>query len=326
MNPCTDEQGKYRYEPNYVVPEISTTQCENLQNNVGLNGDATNNCGDIQSLVCDIKQEVDILASNKIMVVAPNDTSKCQDDNDPTLASMWSRILRFAQAVTCMLCTYDPRLATLLTSGKYPQILMGNSDGTGFPRWVTPDSKPQEGSEKTVTSAGIYQAIQDAILSVWHLWQEQPEFDYFAQSLNDPNDPHNLQSQMTATPATNGDTALVASGTEGTSLLYTYNNGTWEFTRVLDNATDNLTNFATTHINKGFYATKGVYYFDGTWQVMDADISDIEEQINELLQLFRQSVISGGDDEYILTTAPTLTQAQAVSCDPDKSTIVLITG
>lgn len=325
-NTCLDEQGNYPRKPNEVVSQIQSDECANLQNNSGLDGKQTNNYADLQSMICDIRQGVEILASQKIMTIAANEVSKCQESDDPTLASEWSRILRYAQAVTCILCKYDPKLATILLNGRFPQILMGNSDGTGYPRWVSPDAKPESGSNRPVTSGGVYQAIQDALMSVWHLWAEHPEFNYFAQTLDDSSDNHNLESQMTSAPASEGDTALVGSGSEGTSLLYTYTEGAWVFTRVLDNETDNLTNFATTHIVSGFYATKGVYYFDGTWQIMDADISDIQDQIDNLDNLFNNAVLSSSEPGYILTTASDVTSAQAVPCDANKQTIVLITG
>lgn len=326
MDQCKDENGNYARLPSDVVEQLTEEECKNLKSNTGLDGNQTSNCGGLQSMICDIKQGVDILASQKIMSVSANEASKCQPSSDPTLASQWSRILKFAQAIACILCKYDPKLATLLTSGKYPQILMGNSDGSGLPRWVTPDTKPTEGSIRPVTSGGIYQAIQDALVSVWHLWKEQPKFNYFAQTLDGSSDVHNLLSQMTSSPATEGDTALVASGSEGTSLLYTYTNGNWTFTRVLDISTDNLSNFATTHIESGYYADKGVYYFDGTWQILDADISDIQEQIDDLYSMFNSSVMAGDNNSYLLTTASSMAEANAVPCDNEKYTIVLITG
>lgn len=325
-NSCLDENGNYQRPANEVVSQIDANECDNLGSNKGLDGTSDNNCSDLQSMICDMKQEVDIVASQKIMQIAANEVSKCKANDDPTLASMWSRILRFSQAITCILCNYDPYLPNLLMNGKYPQILMGSGDGSGYPKWVTPDTIPEEGSSNPVTSGGIYKAINDAILSVWRLWKEQPEFDYFAQTYDSSTDSHNLLAQSTATPPVNGDTALVASGTQGTSLLYTYTNGNWVFTRVLDNATDNLTNFATTHINKGFYEEKGIYYFEGTWQVLDADLTDLENKINDLQDLIKSAVISSSEEGYIMTTAPTYADAQNVVCDQNKATVVLITG
>lgn len=326
-NSCVDpETGLYPRPADEVVDEITETECDNLQSYIGLDGLQKNNCDDLSSLICDIKQEVDAINVKDAIDIAANDASKCADDGLPTLASMFSRVLRYAQAATCVLCAYDPRVATILKTGRYPQILFGSIQEGGYPQWMSPEEYPKENSTLPVTSGGIYKAIQDAILAVWHLWEEQPEFTYFAQTLNDPDDPNNLEAQMAKDPASNGDTALVASGDGKTSLLYTYTDGQWVFTRELTAEDDNLTNFATTHIVKGYYATNGVYYFDGTWQVLDADLSGIQDKIEEIEKALEGAVASGDDNQYLLTTRPTLAEAQAVTCTEDKTTIVLVTG
>lgn len=326
-NSCLDPvTGQWPRPADEVVPEITEEECDHLQAFVGLDGTKTQNCDDLSALVCDIKQEVDAINIKDAIEIAANDASKCQDDDLPTLASMFSRVLRYAQAATCILCAYDPRLATILKTGRYPQILFGSIQDGGYPQWMSPEDYPVEDSEKPVTSAGVYKAIQDAILSVWHLWEEQPEFTYFAQTLSDPADMNNLQSQMAKYPANAGDTALVASASGKTSLLYTYDGTAWNLTRELTAADDNLTNFAVTHILKGDYATNGVYYFDGTWQVMDADLSELEKKVDELKEIFDNSVLTGGIDQYVLTTRPNLAQAKAVPCTDGKETLVFVTG
>lgn len=317
----------YTHEPNEVLPDITETECENLGASAGLDGAQRGNCDDLLGLLCDIRQGIDAVNVNQAITIAPNDASKCRDDNLPTLASQWSRILRFAQAVVCILCNYDPRISTILKMGRYPQILMGSQQDGGYPQWVNPDDIPTEGSEKPVTSAGVYDAIEEAIMSVWHLWKEQPEFDYFAQTLDSASDPYDLMTQMEKWPAEEGNTALVATSDGKTSLLYTYTGGKWVFTRELTNEQDNLTNFATTHINKGYYATNGVYYFDGTWQVMDVDMGELDKRVEELEAIFKKVVVSGDADvNYTLTTRPTLEEAEKVECIPGRETIVLVTG
>lgn len=320
-------------QPNDIVAEINNTECENLGASNGLDGQQNTNCADLSAMVCAIKQDVDAIATQKAMVIAPNDASKCQPDNDPTLASFWSRVLRFSQAVSCILCEYDPFVATILKSGKYPQILMGavqtGSDGTGYPQWVTPDTVPTEGSSRPATSGGIVNAVNEAILSVWHLWEEYPEFTYFAQTYNDTDNAQNLMNQTSEYPPSNGDTALVSYNGQDHNVLYTYSGTGWTATKVLGDD-DKLTNFAVTHINKGYYADKGVYYFhDGTndtWQVMDVDQTALEEAVNNLQTIFENAVQSADDNEYVITTANSIEAANAVACNEGKTTIVLVTG
>ena len=320
--------------PNDLVAEITSTECENLAASNGLDGTKQTNCDDLSTMVCAIKQEVDAIAQNRALVIATNDESKCNDNNDPTHASMWSRILRYSQAITCILCDYDPFVATILKSGKYPQILMGavqtGEDGTGYPQWVMPDDIPTEGSSRPVTSKGIIQAVSEAILSVWHLWEEYPEFTYFAQSYDNEDNSQNLVNQTATYPPSDGDTALVSNNGTDNNVLYTYENGAWSVTKVLGED-DKLTNFAVTHIVKGAYADKGVYYFhDGqndTWQVMDVELGDLENRVEALETMFAQAVVGADEDkQYVIATAPDLATAENMACIEGKTQIVLITG
>lgn len=316
-----------------VAPEITTTECENLSASTGLSGKEDSNCTDLSEMVCAIKQDVDAITGERVLSIAANEASKCDNNDDPTLASMWSRILRYSQAVACILCEYDPFVSTILKQGKYPQILMGavqtGSDGTGYPQWVTPDTSPTEGSSKPATSGGIIKAVNDAILSVWHLWSEYPEFSYFAQSYDNEDNVQNLVAQTTAFPPAEGDTALVSNNGTDNNVVYTYTNGAWVQTKVLGDD-DGLTNFAVTHINKGYYADKGVYYFhDGandTWQVMDVDQTELENKIASLQALFETAVFSADDTQYVLTTAGSVADAYNAECQEGKTTIVLVTG
>lgn len=329
---CRDENGQWPRKANEVVDEITQAQCENLKTNTGLDGAQKNNSADLAAMVCDIKQEVDLVATPRAMTIAANEDSKCQPSEDPTLASMWSRILRWAQAASCAICAYDPFIAQILKSGRFPQILMGAVQEGGYPQWVTPDSIPTEGSSRPVTSQGVVQAVKDALLGVWHPYEQYPNFTFFAQTLNDENDIANLGAQTVEYGAKEGDTALVANDGEHTSAVYTYTDGQWVFTKQLTEEADGLTNFAVTNILQGFYATKDVYYFDDgettpTWDVMDTDLTDLEARLRALEEKFA-SIVTGEDPDkgYILTTAPTLEAAQAIGCTEGKDTIVLITG
>lgn len=315
-------------QPNDLAAEITDAQCQNLGVSTGLDGSQNSNCDDLSDMMCLIKQCVDAIATEQAMVIAPNDASKCQDDNDPTLASFWSRVLRWCQAVTCILCEYDPFVATILKSGRYPQILMGSMGDNGYPQWVMPDEVPTDGSHVPVMSGGVVKAVQEAILSVWHLWEEYPEFTFFAHTLNSDDDFHPLVGQE---GASEGDTALVEYDGTDYNVLYAYTSGAWKKTKVLT-AGDGLTNFATTHIVKGYYADKGVYYFhDGdksTWNVMDVEVGQLEERLQQLEQATSQVVTSAKGDEniYALTTVATMEEAEAVECDPERTVIVFVTG
>lgn len=328
---CREADGSWPRPGNEVVDEITETECENLKANTGLDGTKKNNSDDLAAMVCDIKQEVEYVANPRLMTIAANEDSKCGPSEDPTIASMMSRILRWAQAVSCAICAYDPFIAQILRSGRFPQILMGSVQEGGYPQWVTPDAIPTEGSAKPVTSGGVVATVKDALLGVWHPYEEYPNFTFFAQTLSAPTDIANLGAQTTEYGAAEGDTALVANNGEVTSAVYTYTNGAWVFTKQLTKEADGLTNFAVTNILKGFYATKDVYYFDGgetpTWDVMDTDLTGIEARLRAL-EARLKGVVVGQDptQTYVLGTAATLDDAKSFPCVAGTQTIVLITG
>lgn len=328
-NPCLDKNGRYPLPANAVVSQVASKECENIKANSGLDGQSEDNCADLTALVCDIKQDVDAIANQRNMVVAPNEASKCDENEDPTLASMWSRILRYVQATTCVLCEYDPFIAKLLKSGRFPQVLIGASEPGGYPEWKDPDTYPKKSSQLPVTSGGVYQAIRDAILGVWHGWEEHPEFDYFAQTLNG-DALQSLNAQKTEFPPEEGDTALVTYDGTDYNVMYTFTDGNWKKGKALT-VEDGVRNFAVTHINKGFFATQAVYYFkqDGisTWQVMDADLTILEHRIDDLEEIFSHAVLAQKDNEsYLLTTRDSLKAAMEVPATEGRITITLITG
>lgn len=328
-NPCLDEDGHYPIPANKVVDQISSGECDGLKANKGFDGKQKDNCVDLTALVCDIKQDADAIAVQRNMVVAANEASKCDENDDPTLASMWSRILRYVQATTCVLCEYDPFIAKLLKSGRFPQVLIGAREDGGYPEWKEPDTYPTRDSKLPVTSNGVYRAVRDAILGVWHGWEENPEFDYFAQDLNG-DALQSLTAQTAEFPPEEGDTALVTSNGTSHSVKYVYRNKAWQQEKVFTLA-DGLRNFVVTHINKGFFAGQAVYYFlhgeTPTWQVMDADLTELEHRIDTLEEIFSHAVLAQSNNEsYLLTTRDSLSAAKAVPATEGRITITLITG
>lgn len=310
--------------PADILAALTDKERENIMNDKGLDGKQDGNCGDIQGgLLCDIRQELEAVLQNQSMTIYANDFSKCSEtDENPTLASMWSRIYRFSQAIASMLCAYDPFLANLLKSGKYPQVLMGSpsANGSGYPTWVAPDSYPSESTTKPVSSDGVYRAIEDAILSVWHLWKEHPEFTYYTDTIKERDALTDLEEN---------DTVLVKDAGSKKNVIYRYYNEQWNEEEVVG---VDLPNFTVTHIVKGYWADKGMYYFkDGnepTWQAMDANLTDLERRVDELAEKISHAVLPapGDTNDYLITTRANLSQANAVPATSGKVTLTFITG
>lgn len=325
-------------QPADIMAALTETECENLKNNTGLDGTAEDNCEDLQGgLLCDIRQELEAVLKNQSMTIYANDLSKCSEtDENPTLASMWSRIYRFSQAVSCVLCSYDPFMATLLKSGRYPQVLMGAAADTmdeeemgcsltGYPVWVNLDTYPTASITKPVTSGGVYNAIRDAILSVWHLWEEHPSFQYYAAHTTSGDNPLSQITDMEE-----NDEALVKENEDGEyNVIYKYYDSDWQKEEVIGM---DIPNFTVTHIEKGYWADKGLYYFkDGsrpTWQIMDANLTELEQRVDTLEVKYAHTVVSQTSDtnSYMMTTRSTVSAANSVPATTERTTLVFITG
>lgn len=324
--------------PADLVPALTESQKNNLAENQGMNNDGHTNCEDLNGLLCDIRQDLEAVLVNNALTIFANDFSKCSDsDENPTLASMWSRIYRYSQAVTAILCTYDAFLAKLLKSGKYPQVLMGSpstdsgessSEGpckkTGYPVWVNPDEYPTNSSRRPVTSDGVYRAVQDAMLSVWHRWEAYPTVQYYAHGYSKGNNPLNSYTDMKE-----GDIALVAQNDSSQiNVIYKYTSGAWTVVKAL--GLTGVENFAVTHVEKGFYSGNGVYYFDEngkpTWNLLDATLTDLEVKMERVEDQVARAVVSADTTSFLITTRANLSAANSVAATSGKTTLVFITG
>ncbi len=306
-------------EPKDSVPAITDDECLSLRNNTGI--DPSEEIDDCQAMAEQIlpliKQELDMIATGNKTIFA-NEDSKCKEgDPNPTLASMLSRIYRMAQAIACNLCSYDPNLVTRLKSGQATQVLWGQGTDN-LPLWVTPDSTPIQGSMNLAYSGAVYDAIHTALLGTFHLWEGHEQFEYYANTLNDLND---------QTGFTDGDKALVLNSNGGMNQVYTRSGNSWTPGEVLGRPE----NFATTHITKGEWTDKELYFFynpetsSSTWNLLDANLGATQAAINQLADLVADAVMSSDTTQYLFTTRQTLAQANAVPATAGKTTIVLIT-
>lgn len=256
-----------------IVDPISSSECSSLGNNTGLDlNDGETTCQALQQRLVPLIAQIVGDISSGVMTIYANEDSKCDENNDPTLASMMSRIYRVSQAFACILCQYDPTLSNMLMAGTYPQVLMGKQTQSGYPGWVTPDSAPTQDSNNLVTSHGIYTAIQNAILSVWHMWDKgnAGSFAYFAESLND----------VPTTGNTNGDYALVYNPTTYVNTIYQWNGSSWVLRETIQPT--NMVDFSVAHIEKGEYADNGIYWFNTGWNLLDADLGELEDRVEAL--------------------------------------------
>lgn len=313
----------------YEINESVSGECDNLKEGTGTSGNDESNCDVLtDELIPALVQEYESIKNGTINIYA-NDESKCDDDAMPTIASILSRILRFDEAVACILCTYDPKLIAYLKSGTYPQVLMGGGSSSSYPVWQSPSTTPTDGSTLPITSGGVYDAIQEAMLSVFHkatddpAWTEaggQYSYAYYADTASD------LNGQDLSDVATD-DVAMIRDGADGTNQEYVYNGSAWEAMDVIGEPS----NFAVIEVEKGRYGDDELYWLKTTtgvisWNILDIKITDLEARVDALEDIYSQAVLSSSSTKYLLGVKDTYAQAQAVAATPGKTTITLVIG
>lgn len=307
-------------EPKDSVPAITDDECLSLRNNTGIDpSEEIDNCQAIARQILPLlKQELDMIATGNKPIFA-NEDSKCKEgDPNPTIASILSRLYRVIQAISCNLCSYDPNLIARLKSGTATQVLWGQGLNN-LPVWKTPDTVPTKDSANLATSGSVYDAINIAKLGTFHLWENNSKFTFFANTIAELNK---------QTGAVNNDTALVLNATTGgKNQVYTRKNNSWVAGKVLGAPED----FATIHIVKGDWTDKELYFFfnpdtsTASWNVLDANLDTIKTTVEKLTVMVNNAVTSADETEFLITTRPTLAEANAVIVTPGKKTIVLIT-
>ena len=306
-----------------LVDPISDSECSSLGNNTGLKvSDNETTCQALQQRLLPLIAQIMSDISSGVMTIYANDDSKCDENADPTLASMMSRIYRVSQAFACILCQYDPTLSNMLMAGTYPQVLMGKQSANGYPGWVTPDSAPTSGSQRLVTSGGVYTAIQNAILSVWHMWKgngttaaTDGNYQYLVYDAGD----------LPTTGNTNGDWAIVYDETNHSVNTRRWNGSSWVSKGTF--SASQMQDFSVIHVEKGEWEDKGLYWFDTGWNLLDADLGEIEARMDELEQKY-QSVVLPLDTANTLKigVVATAAAASAIPAETGVTKIIFISG
>lgn len=326
--------------PNYLAHEINElvpAECDNLADATGTSGHDDGNCDVLQDDLLPAIQQVYYQIKNGVMNIYANEDSKCDEDNAPTLSSILSRLLRFDEAIACILCTYDPQLIAYLKSGTYPQVLMGGGSGSKYPVWQNPSTSPSSGSVLPITSGAVYDAIRDAIDSVFHKatddsqWAEaggQFTYEYYADTLDELYAQYDESGAESDEPLPEeGDKAIILNGEDGINEEYQYTEGEWVGLDVLGEPN----NFAVIEIEKGKFADEEIYYLHDSagnisWNILDFNLTGLERRVTALEDTYKRAVISYDTTEYLFGVVPTLAAAQAVPSTTGKTTVMLIIG
>lgn len=324
--------------PSYLAREINeqvAEECDNLADATGTTGHDEGNCDVFNNDLLPAIQQVYYQIKNGMMNIYANEDSKCDEDNAPTLASILSRLLRFDEAVACILCTYDPQLIAYLKSGTYPQILMGGGSGSKYPVWQNPSTQPSANSVLPITSGAVYDAIQDAKDSVFHKATDDSSwtsagggftYEYYADTLAELEGQYDESSaESDAELPEEGDVAMILNGEDGVNQEYKYMEGEWVGLDVIGEPN----NFAVIEIEKGAYADEEIYYLHDSadnvsWNILDFNLTSLERRVTALEEEFSTAVYSYDATEYLFNVVPTLAQAQAVTPVAGKTTVTLV--
>lgn len=326
--------------PSYLAREINeelSTECDNLADAKGTTGNDEGNCDVLNNDLLPAIQQVYYQIQHGTMNIYANEDSKCNEDNAPTLSSILSRLLRFDEAIACILCTYDPQLINYLKSGTYPQILMGGGSNSKYPVWQNPSTKPSADSVLPITSDAVYKAIHSAIDSVFHKATDDSSWvsaggSFTYQYYGDT--PADLYTQYDPTGVdpdkpipVEGDLAMVLDGADGVNEEYKYIEGEWVGLDVIGEPN----NFAVIEVEKGDYGDKELYYLHDpagnvSWNVLDFNLTQLEGRVEALEAVYKTAVLSYDKTEYLFGVAPTLAEAEAITPTTGKTTVALVIG
>ena len=228
-----------------IVPEPNIYTCKNINY--------------VVALLCQAVRT--LYKGNKEIYANPATKAQCDPySENPTLLTLWSRYLRVAHMI---LCLQESMLNSSLSVSQPGQYLVGEA---GWQNIVTAiDENDEDALTRLATSGAAFDYIAQSIHQVWHL---HGSVDYLVENLSD------LDGLENAT------TAIIASEDK----VYKKDGDTW----VVDDsmAPDD---FAVYHIryasNTGSYkvnAGSAWYYWQGSWNSLDADVAEVSRILDPL--------------------------------------------
>lgn len=232
------------------------------------------------------------------------------DPEDPTLFSMLSRIYRFYTAINCLICSGLNDDFNIYKQGGAGKVFIGG-------KWITPAKNfNDKATNPLVTGGAIYDKLQEAIQPLYKYFKT---YDYLVSSID-----HLASSKDVFIK---GDTALAK------TVEYTYDGKDWVKGKAQD-----LHDFDMVHVNNATsYSTygnikttagSGWYWYGGTWNQLDASVSEAYEDLSEYL---KSNFVSRLDNkkkikyEILNRNVDGSVTAPVIQPDPTSKTIYFIT-
>lgn len=214
----------------------------------------------LTELICQAVKELE--KGNKTIYANPYSAALCDPYNEnPTHLTLWSRFLRFAHAVNCLTCN----MADVgLKAGLENQYYVGEVGWVDMLEEILEDTDKE--SWRLVTSGVIRAYIDSKLHEVWHY---HGAVDYIVNKLGDaPSDAKKVLNLED-------------------SKVYVKQGGNW----VLADEKEQPDDFAVYHINKALKSALGDvkaesawYYFQGTWNNLDANTATLAKKVKYLYE------------------------------------------
>lgn len=293
----------------------------------------TPTCADFNNCVCDnlhymtelICQQLYRIKTGQKTIYANCDTKEVCDpySNNPTLASIISRLLRYNQAVACLICSMEA--LDIFKTGETDQVFTAVAPGEAG-QWITLEYYPTEGSENLIASSGVAEAIQDYIESVFH---PIGTYEYWAEDMADLDEQSTCEESESAesgyvcVPPEEGDRAIIG------EYYYTYTNGIWTQTALVPDLGD----FAVITVEKGTYFDKNFYWWNDKWYLININgAGGLEERVGIMETFVEENQLVytyDPDKHYKVAVVPdNYTDAQiqaAITPDPLFDVVIFTT-
>ena len=261
-------------------------------------------CADVNKCVCDnlnymtdlICQELHKIKEGRKDIYANCKVKELCDpySENPTMASILSRIVRFSQMAACLICSMD--VIHAFDAGQTNQVYTATEPGN-FGEWVDIDEQATEESNNLISSGATYNAINTMLDSVL---RPIGTYDYYAEDLA------NLRQQ--ATSPTPGMTAVIG------GYYYTYKTS-WTKTGAIPHLQD----LGLVNITRGDWAQHEFYWWNDKWNLFDLDrkvelrISALEDAVSKLVLNYDTS-----NEENMMVAPINYTDAQLVAIARQK--------
>lgn len=245
-----------------------------------------------------------LLSGNKTIYANLYSQAICDpQSDDPTLLTLWTRILRLYHAMECIVCNMS---GGSFTVSKEEQYLVGEAGWENILEEVVAEG---DDSGKLVTSGAIYDYIAEKLHSAWHY---EGTADVLVKTLDDLD---NFPDATTAVVTDEGKFYKKVNGNWVAQNDPVHDMGVWHI------------NTASTIENSGYAVETGSawYPWQGLWQSMDADFKKLQAIIEKLEEQSKQVIVYPDGEDSIAFEVQDKNDFDCSAIDNQKRTIIFIT-